>query len=162
MLAALPMLLREGLLKRAQEFLELPKGYYGVTSMLVLLTFLLLGRVRNTEALRHQAPGEWGGSAGTGRLSGGEYPAGQRCAACPGWLAALAQDWLADDPEVPTILAVDGHVKVYASRKRCLPKHFVARQKLCMPATTGYWINALGRLPHQHGDGVGPRAGRPV
>ncbi len=59
-LAALPMLLRKGLLKRAAEFLELPKGYYGLTSMLLLLSFLLLARVRNAEALRHQAPGEWG------------------------------------------------------------------------------------------------------
>ena len=44
-------------------------------------------------------------------------------------------------------LAVDGHVKVYAGRKGRLPKHFVARQKLCMPASVSYWINALGGMP---------------
>ena len=44
-------------------------------------------------------------------------------------------------------LAVDGHVKVYAGRNGRLPKHFVARQKLCLPASVSYWINALGGTP---------------
>ena len=42
---------------------------------------------------------------------------------------------------------MDGHVKVYSGRKGRLPKHFVARQKLCLPASTSYWINALGGRP---------------
>ena len=44
-------------------------------------------------------------------------------------------------------LAVDGHVKVYTGRKGRLPKHFVARQKLCLPASVSYWVNALGGAP---------------
>ena len=44
-------------------------------------------------------------------------------------------------------MAVDGHVKVYAGRTGRLPKHFVARQKLCLPASVSYWINALGGAP---------------
>ncbi len=152
-LAALPMLLREGLLKRAAEFLELPKGYYGVRSMLVLLSFLLLARVRNAEALRHQAPGEWGALLGLDRC-GEVKTLRAKVRALAGdaqqvraWLDTLAQDWLADAPEVAATLAVDGHVKVYTGRKGRLPKHFVARQKLCLPATTSYWVNALGGLP---------------
>ena len=42
---------------------------------------------------------------------------------------------------------MDGHVKVYAGRNGRLPKHFVARQKLCLPASVSDWINALGGTP---------------
>ena len=38
-------------------------------------------------------------------------------------------------------------MKVYAGRNGRLPKHFVARQKLCLPASVSYWINALGGTP---------------
>ena len=56
------MLLKEGLLNHAREFLSLPKGYYGLTTVL-----LFLARVRNPEALRHQVPGEWGAIPGLDR-----------------------------------------------------------------------------------------------
>ena len=57
-LTALPSLLRAGLLRHADR-LTLPKGFYGLPSLL-LWAFLLLGRVRNPERLRYQQPGEWG------------------------------------------------------------------------------------------------------
>ena len=38
-------------------------------------------------------------------------------------------------------------MKVYTGRNGRLPKHFVARQKLCLPASVSYWINALGGMP---------------
>ena len=38
-------------------------------------------------------------------------------------------------------------VKLYTGRNGRLPKHFVARQKLCLPASVSYWINALGGAP---------------
>ncbi|MDE0406544.1 MAG: hypothetical protein OXN81_01675 [Alphaproteobacteria bacterium] len=152
-LAALPMLLREGLLDRTREFLSLPKGYYGLSSVLLLLAFLFLARMRTPEALRHQAPGEWGALLGLDRCPEvktlrrkiralGRDP--QRVRA---WQNALAEAWLAAEPEVCATLAVDGHVKVYSGRKGRLPKHFVSRQKLCLPASTSYWINALGGQP---------------
>ncbi len=62
-LTALPALLKEGLLQHA-DCLSLPKGYYGLTSTLLLLAFLCMARVRTPEALRHQAPGEWGALLG--------------------------------------------------------------------------------------------------
>ena len=62
------------------------------------------------------------------------------------WRAALAGQWAADDPETAATLFVDGHVKLY-SGKANLPKHFVARQKLQLPAAAGYWLNALGGAP---------------
>ena len=44
-------------------------------------------------------------------------------------------------------MLVDGHVKVYTGRKSNLPKKFVSREKLCLPATASYWVNTLGGQP---------------
>ncbi len=152
-LAALPALLEEGLLQHADRFLSLPKGYYGLTSTLLLLAFLFLARVRNPEALRHEAPGEWGAVLGLDRCPEAKtlrrkvraLAADER--RVKGWQDALARDWMADGGDTVATLAVDGHVKVYAGRKGRLPKHFVSRQKLCLPASTSYWVNALGGRP---------------
>ncbi len=38
-------------------------------------------------------------------------------------------------------LYVDGHVRVYHGAQTELPRHYVARQRLCLRATTDYWIN---------------------
>ncbi len=152
-LAGLPMLLREGLLSRVGSFLSLPNGYYGLAPVLLLLAFMALARVRNPEALRHMSPGEWGGVLGLDRCP--EVKTLRRkikalaadLASVRGWQASLAADWLAEDPEAHATLYVDGHVKVYTGRKGRLPKHFVSRQKLCLPASTSYWIHALGGKP---------------
>ena len=59
-LAALPMLLREGLLGAANRLFRLPAGFYGLSTILLFVACMTLARVRNPEALRYQAPGEWG------------------------------------------------------------------------------------------------------
>ena len=46
-----------------------------------------------------------------------------------------------------TTLYVDGHVRVYHGHQTPLPRHYVARQKLCLRATTDYWVNALDGQP---------------
>ena len=38
-------------------------------------------------------------------------------------------------------------MKVCSGRRGRLPKHFVSRRKLCLPASTGYWVSALGGRP---------------
>ena len=152
-LAGLPMLLREGLLDGVRPFLRLPSGFYGLASVLLFLAFLVLARVRNPEALRHQAPGEWGAILGLNRcpeakiLSRKVRALGHDAQRVRDWQSSLAEAWLAGDPEACATLCVDGHVKIYSGRKGKLPKHFVARQKLCLPASTSYWINALGGKP---------------
>ena len=35
----------------------------------------------------------------------------------------------------------DGHVRAYNGSKHTLPKTHVARRRLCMPATTDFWVN---------------------
>ena len=52
-LAALPMLLREGLLGAAYRLFRLPAGFYGLTTILLFVACMPLARVRNREALRY-------------------------------------------------------------------------------------------------------------
>ena len=152
-LAALPMLLRAGLLGAANRLFRLNNGFYGLTTILLFVAFMTLARVRNPEGLRYQAPGEWGAILGLDRcpetktlrrkirlLASAEHTVRD-------WQSALARTWATEHDDDWATLAVDGHVKVYAGRKGRLPKHFVARQKLCMPASVSYWINALGGMP---------------
>ena len=151
-LAALPMLLREGLLGAANRLFRCrrilwPEHHPPVRRLHDA------GRVRNPEALRYQAPGEWGAILGLDRcpeaktlrrklrlLASTEHTVGD-------WQAELARTWATEHEDDWATLAVDGHVKVYAGRNGRLPKHFVARQKLCLPASVSYWINALGGAP---------------
>ena len=152
-LAALPMLLREGLLGAANRLFRLPAGFYGLSTILLFVAFMTLARVRNPEALRYQAPGEWGAILGLDRcpepktlrrklrlLASAEHTVRE-------WQSELARTWASEHDEDWATLAVDGHVKVYTGRNGRLPKHFVARQKLCLPASVSYWINALGGAP---------------
>ena len=152
-LAALPMLLREGLLGAANRLFRLPAGFYGLSTILLFVACMTLARVRNPEALRYQAPGEWGAILGLDRcpepktlrrkirlLASAEHTVRD-------WQSALARTWATEHQDDWATLAVDGHVKVYAGRNGRLPKHFVARQKLCLPASVSYWINALGGAP---------------
>jgi hypothetical protein len=41
----------------------------------------------------------------------------------------------------------DGHVRVYSGHQTELPRHYVSRQKLCLRATTDYWLNAMDGQP---------------
>ena len=66
-LAALPLLLREGLLGAANRLFRLPAGFYGLSTILLFVACMTLARVRNPEALRYQAPGEWGAILGLDR-----------------------------------------------------------------------------------------------
>ena len=56
-LLALPALLAAGLLRCAPEFYQLPRGFYGIESIFLLLGLMALARIRSLEQLRYQAPG---------------------------------------------------------------------------------------------------------
>jgi hypothetical protein len=44
-------------------------------------------------------------------------------------------------------LYIDGHVRIYYGHTANLPAKFVSRQKLCLSATTEYWVNDSKGLP---------------
>ncbi len=67
-LFALPALLAVGLLKTTGRFFALPKGYYALESLFLLLAFMALSRLKSIESLRYCAPGEWGKLLGLDRV----------------------------------------------------------------------------------------------
>ncbi len=67
------------------------------------------------------------------------------------WSADLAKDWMEAESLVQCagglLYSVDGHVRVYHGSQTKLPKHHVARQRLCLRATTDYWVNQPDGTP---------------
>ena len=108
--------------------------------------------MRNPEQLRYQQPGEWGRLLGLDRCCAPDTlrrKLAQLCdqpVAVQAWADQLARHWLADEQDALAALFVDGHVKVYTGQAR-LPKHFVSRQRLQLPADTGFWIHKPGGKP---------------
>ena len=151
-LCALPALLAVGLLDSAKRFFTLPKGYHGLDTLFLLLAFMALARLNTLESLRYCAPGEWGKLLGldrapevrtlrpkVGLLANRGEPMQ--------WGAELCRQWMAAAPEQAGVLYVDGHVRVYHGHQTQLPRHYVARQKLCLWATVDYWVNAMDGQP---------------
>jgi len=151
-LLAVPALLACGLLTQTEKRFALPPGYYGVAQVFLLVAFLALARIKSLEGLRYCAPGEWGKVLGLDRvpevrtLRGKLAQLGQP-ETVAAWAGALCHDWMAGDPEAAGTLYVDGHVRVYHGSAAHLPQHYVSRQRLCLRATTDYWVNAADGQP---------------
>jgi prepilin-type processing-associated H-X9-DG protein len=151
-LLALPALLVSGLLRHSSKYFQLPKGFYGLTTIFLLLAFMALARLKSVEQLRYYAPGEWGKLLGLDRAPEVrtlriklKHLADQE-QAVP-WSAELCKEWMMEAGDEATVLYVDGHVRVYHGTAKQLPKHYVARQRLCLSATADYWVNAMDGRP---------------
>ena len=151
-LFALPALLAMGLLKYTGAFFKFPKGYYGLDSLLLLLAFMAFIRLKSIECLRYCAPGEWGKLLGLDRIPEARTlrikvkTLSEECQA-KDWSAQMCSYWMEEAPEQAGVLYIDGHVRVYNGNQTQLPRHHVARQKLCLRATTDYWVNAMDGQP---------------
>jgi hypothetical protein len=152
-LCALPALVACGLLRHTAPHLELPRGYYSLPSVLLLLACMALARVRSVEQLRYCAPGEWGNVLGLDRIPEVRTlrekiaRLSANSEAVRRWSAGLAKQWRQEDPDSVGTLYVDGHVRVYHGQLTQLPRRYVARQRLCLRGTTDYWVNGLGGHP---------------
>ncbi|MDA1349321.1 MAG: hypothetical protein O3A47_10745, partial [Chloroflexi bacterium] len=60
---------------------------------------------------------------------------------------AFSERWATEAPEALGYLYLDGHVRPYHGRTLQLPKTHVPRRRLCMPATTDYWVNDANAEP---------------
>jgi hypothetical protein len=116
------------------------------------MAFLALARFRSVEALRYHAPGEWGKLLGLDRApevrtlrAKLKHLANQE-QAFP-WSSTLCKEWMLEAPDEAAVLYVDGHVRVYHGKTKVLPKHYVARERLCLSATADYWVNAMDGKP---------------
>jgi len=150
---ALPALLAAGLLRRTTEFYQLPKGFYGLESIFLLLGLMALARIRSLEQLRYQAPGEWGKLLGLDRIPEVRTLRAKLKLLCRDWgramrwNAQLAKEWITRQNDAELYFYCDGHVRVYHGDQTVLPRHYVARERLCLRATTDYWINAMDGQP---------------
>jgi hypothetical protein len=152
-LLALPSLLAAGLLRRTPEFYQLPKGFYGIESIFLLLGLMALARIRSLEQLRYQGPGEWGKLLGLDRIPEVRTLRAKLKLLCQDlgramrWNAQLAQEWITQQNDAELYFYCDGHVRVYQGDQTALPRHYVARERLCLRATTDYWVNAMDGQP---------------
>jgi len=153
LLLAVPALLAMGLLRHSLEMYALPRGYYGLSSILLLLAMMALGRLKSIEQLRYVAPGELGNLLGLDRIPEVRTLREKLQVLCAEkgrasqWNAQLAKAWMGLDTEAEPMFYVDGHVRVYHGSLALLPRHYVARQKLYLRAAVDYWINALDGQP---------------
>jgi hypothetical protein len=154
-LLAVPALLAMGLLRHSAELYSLPAGFYGLSSMFLLLALMALARIPSLEQLRYVAAGEWGNLLGLDRIPEVRTLREKLKVLCTEmgraacWNAALAEEWVAQHEQQTQGLAfyVDGHVRVYHGELTKLPRHYVARERFYLRATVDYWVNALDGQP---------------
>jgi hypothetical protein len=152
-LLALPALLLLGLLSKSRENFSMSEGFYPLESIFLVLALMALGRIPSLEALRYEAPGEWGKLIGLDRIPEVRTLRQKITELCaePGnaqrWSSALAKQWMAEQPESVGVFYADGHVRVYHGKLTDLPRRYVARERLCLRGTTDYWVNAMDGRP---------------
>ena len=145
-LLALPSLVASGIFATAHKIYgSIGPAFYGLRTTIVALLLMALLRIKRPEGLKEHAPNDLGRILGldrapevkTLRRKLNRLAAFGRAAE---FGKSLAQRRVADRGAAVGFLYVDGHVRVYHG-KRTMPKTHVARMRLCMPATTDYWVN---------------------
>src|SRR5260370_9231081 len=93
-----------GLLRQSAELYSLPHGYYGLSSILLLLAMMALARLKSIEQLRYVAPGEWGSLLGLDRspevrtLRAKLELLCQQAGRAVQWNTALEKEWMGLGP----------------------------------------------------------------
>lgn len=151
-LAAVPALVRAGLLKFSDRRLSLPNGYYSLDSILLLLAFLVLARVRNVEQINGLPPGDLGILIGLDRCPRDKTlrlkirllskDTGQLWE----WQLDLAQFWDSMRPDDANVKHVDGHGKKYTGQGN-VQKGYAPGEKLCPKVQKDYWVNGKDGSP---------------
>jgi hypothetical protein len=149
----LPALLAQGLLKTKEVYQIPPTHYYSLESTALTLAFMALARIKNPEQLKQCKPGELGRIIGLDRIPE------VRCLREKIKLLSnqqqsmhlnnkLIEQWYSDGREADAdFLYIDGHVRIYYGNKANLPSKYISRQKLCLSATTEYWVNDSKGFP---------------
>ena len=50
---------------------------------------------------------------------------------------------MAANPAATATLYIAGHARAYHGHQTKLPRHYIALERLCLRATTDYWVNGL-------------------
>jgi transposase-like protein len=152
-LLALPAFLALGLLDAGEQvYGSLKNGFYGLRATLLVLAFMALLRIRTPEQLQGHPPGELGMLLGLDRapevktLRRKLWELARRKQATK-FSRYLAERWVELSADAIGLLYVDGHVRPYHGTTHELPKTYVTRRRLCMPATTEVWVNERDAQP---------------
>jgi len=149
----LPALLGQGLLKTKEVYTWPSKVYYSLESIVLTLAFMALLRIKNPEQLKQCKPGEIGRVIGLDRIPE------MRCLRSKLQLLTsqkqamplnnlLVDYWYNEGPSGDaSFLYIDGHVRIYYGNKANLPVKYISRQKLCLNATSEYWVNDAKGMP---------------
>ena len=149
----LPALLAQGLLKTKEVYAWPLKFYYSLESIVLTLAFMALLRIKNPEQLKQCKPGELGRIIGLDRVPEVKCLRRKIDLLTRQQQAAhlnniLVDSWYSgDSSKCADFLYIDGHVRIYYGDKANLPLKYVSRQKLCLCATTEYWVNDARGLP---------------
>lgn len=146
----LPALLSHGLLKTKDFYTLSTNVYYELESIVLTLAMMYLCRIKNPEQLKQCKVGELGRIIGLDRIPE------TRCLRknirlmaefeqASALNDALAQQWFEGNED--GLLYIDGHTRVYHGHKANLPVKYISRQKLCLSATTDFWVHEGSGLP---------------
>jgi len=113
---------------------------------------MALGRIKNPEQLKQCKPGEIGKIIGLDRIAEvrclrGKIKLLTRQNQAQKLNRLLIDYWYSQPSEAASFLYIDGHVRIYYGHLANLPSKFISRQKLCLSATTEYWVNDAKGLP---------------
>jgi transposase len=145
-LLALPSLVHSGVFDCARDvYGSIGPAFYGLRTSLVAMLLMALLRIKRPEALKEHAPDDLGRLLGLDRAP--EVKTLRRklkrlasFGRATEFGRVLAERRVAARGVAIGFLYVDGHVRVYHG-KHTIPKAHVARMRICMPATSDYWVN---------------------
>jgi hypothetical protein len=151
----LPALLAQGLLQTKEVYQYPQASYYSHESIILTLALMALMRIKNPEQLKNCKPGE------IGRIMGLDRIPETKCLRHKidvfsrqekSWELnkLLIDQWYKQDEqddEHELFFYIDGHVRIYYGHTANLPAKYVSRQKLCLSATTEFWVNDEEGLP---------------
>lgn len=151
-LLLIPSLVQQGLYKATKMYSGVKQGYYSVQSIILTLAIMALCRIKNPEQTKQCKPGELGKAIGLDRIPE------VKCLREKVQVLAdenksrelslvLLKHWMPENPNDLVFLYIDGHVRIYYGGKANLSPKFVSRQKLCLSATTEFWVNDESGAP---------------
>ena len=145
-LLAVPSLVSSGLLAIADKvYGSIGPAFYGLRTTLVASVLLALLRIPRAETLKEYAPADLGRIVGLDRMPEVKTLRRKlaRLAAVKGSERLgreLAERRVRERGRVVGFLYVDGHVRAYHGQ-RTIPKTYLTRTRLAVPATTDYCVN---------------------
>ncbi len=151
----LPALLAQGLLQTKEIYQYPQASYYSHESIILTLALMALMRIKNPEQLKNCKPGEIGRIIGLDRIPETKCLRNKIDVFTQqekSWQLnkLLIDQWYKQDEQDEQhelFFYIDGHVRIYYGDAANLPAKYVSRQKLCLSATTEFWVNDEEGLP---------------